>query len=126
MKHFVLAALVFSSMACGGSSPITPGNENISGSWAGFSNERLTSLHLAIAHNGSSLGGTWTDDFSHGGTISGSKTDATVRLTLTGNATSCSLSYTGGLSSLSSISGTIVGLNCNSNVGGALILTKVG
>lgn len=125
MKYLLVATLALLVAACG-ATPTSTTNADISGSWAGFSNDRLTSLHLSIAQNQSSLGGTWTDDFGHGGTISGSKTDANVRFTLVGNATSCSLSYTGGLSSLSSISGTVVGLNCASNVGGALILTKVG
>jgi hypothetical protein len=120
---FVLAAALI-AVNCGGG-PSSPSEVNIGGTWTGFSTNRATNFTLTFSQTGSSLSGTWADNTGHGGTITGSKNGDSVSITLAGNANSCSLSYTGTVgSSLTTMSGTLVGLNCVVNAGGALTLTK--
>jgi hypothetical protein len=122
----VLLFVGLSVSACGGSNvaPTTPGNENMSGTWAGFSVARVSTFSASLAQNGSSITGTWSSDGGHGGQVSGSKTDTNVSLNFVGNNTSCSLTFTGTMSSLTALPGTLTGINCVNNAGGPLTLTK--
>jgi hypothetical protein len=81
-------------------------------------------LHDNVLQTGSSLNGTWSDNFTHGGSITGSKNGTNVNITLNGNASSCSVSYTGTVDTLTQINGTLAGIDCVINTGGQFTLTK--
>lgn len=126
IRRFLVAVVVGLSLtvaAC--SSSTSPSNENIQGTWNGFDSVLSTQITMTLSQNGSSLGGTWTiSGASHGGTISGTKNGSSVTITLVGNATTCSLNYTGTLSSLTAMSGTVVGQDCINNGGAAITFNK--
>ena|SRR5260221_381244 len=124
MRTLLAVVVVALGVSACGSSPVTPSGENMSGTWQGYSAARNSNLTVTLAQTGSTLSGKWVDNTTHGGTITGTKLDVNVNITLVGNATTCNLSFTGTLSSLTSLTGTLVGQNCVSNVGGGMTFTK--
>src|SRR5690242_19922822 len=105
----LLIVAFIASIGCG-SSPTTPSSADVSGTWGGFDSARSSEITMSLAQNGTGLNGTWSvSSPGHGGTLSGSKNGANVSLNLLGNATTCSLSFTGTLSNLTTLAGTIAG-----------------
>lgn len=117
-------ALALAGAGCG-SSTTGPSDALVNGTWIGTSPERGSTFTLIITQNGSTLTGTWSTNSAGTGTISGTKSGTAIAVNLNGTGGSCSLTYTGTLqTSLTSINGTVVPINCNSNTIGTLNLTK--
>lgn len=124
-KAFLLVVLCL-TIACG-SSPASPSpaTEDISGTWAGFDAVRNAQITMSLSENAAVVNGTWTvSDATHGGTLSGSKTNSNVSVNFLGNNSTCSLSFTGTLTSLTAMSGTIVGQTCTNNGGSSITFNK--
>jgi hypothetical protein len=81
-------------------------------------------ITMSLSQNGSALSGTWAiSNFALADPLSGTKTESNVSITFLEPAISCSLSFTGTLSSLTALSGTIVNNNCFSG-GSPMTFTK--
>jgi hypothetical protein len=125
-RAFVLAAvagLALALAACGGG-PTGPSDFNIDGTWSGFSAARGLEYSMSISQSGSTIAGTWNTAVGSGGQVTGSRSGANLTLTLNGGGNLCSLSLSTTISTSTSMSGTLAGINCVSNAGGPITLIK--
>lgn len=132
MKYILLVVAVLSLSACG-SSPVTPSSEDMSGTWSGTQNTTLgqNTVSVSVSQSGSSLRGTWSSLFpsspnnNNGGQFTGTKSGASVSLTLTPSVpTNCPFTFTGTLTTVSNMSGTFAAFSCTVSNSGTLSLNK--
>jgi hypothetical protein len=117
----ILACLA--GAACG-SSPTSPSDASISGTWSGPSGSQFVTV--TFNQNGGSLQGTWsTSPVINGGQLTGSKTGAGVQMTLSpSNPQNCPYTITATLSTATAMSGTYASFNCTVAISGSISLNK--
>jgi hypothetical protein len=133
MRCLLVGALLLSAAGCGGSTT-SPSDASVTGTWVGAINtsrgrQNLTS---ALVQSGSTISGSWsaifetTPGINVSGQLSGTKTAATLFVTLTPvlQPTECSYTYDAVLSGATVMSGTFAAFNCMTQCVGVLTLTK--
>ncbi len=134
MKYLLVGILALGAAGCGGSTT-SPADASVSGTWVGAIGTSLgtESLVIPMVQSGSTVSGIWsalyqsTPVISYSGQLSGTKTGASLAVTLTPSiASECSYTYNATLSGATVMAGTFTSFACPSPTtdSGTLTLTK--